>query len=471
MCVDADDFGARRGFTQQVNHIMDLDYARKAANSAANSATNAAGGMMASAGVGSDDMVLKQLRKYSRERKMLLDPRSSTFLSKWDALTATALVYVSVATPFEVGFIKSSGEADALFCINRLLDLIFTADMIVQFFVTFPLAGGEKGGRWAGTLGETASHYLRGWLALDFISLLPSIFDIMPVIEHYSALATTSKGGVALQAPSTGSKTDSLSGLRVIRVLRLLKMIKLLRVSRLLTRWQTEYPMPFAMLTVMQLTLLIVFATHWFGCLIGLLGGLEGSGTLETTWYATHGYCYPDYRLPQPNGATAKLECLGPDVLYFASFEWALGLVTGLDPLPLNGPRDPYCAAYYLADPHLTDCAGHLNQNERAMRLIMLLAGALIWSYVIARFVEVIVSTNPDAKAYRNAVDELNRFIEIQGLDHEIARRMYAATRAHAHHFSAIPMPTPRLCHAARLNVRPPSAHTGVSTCSSRSTL
>ena len=50
--------------------------------------------------------------------------------------------------------------------------------------------------------------------------------------------------------------------------------------------------------------------------------------------------------------------------------------------------------------------------------------GALLWSYVIARFVDVIVQTQPDAKAFRSRVNELNRFIDVHKIDSDLACRL-----------------------------------------------
>ena len=65
----------------------------------------------------------------------VIDPRDSKILSLWDVVTTTALIYTALLTPFEVGFLSASTTVDVWFVINRLLDVIFILDMMLQFCV------------------------------------------------------------------------------------------------------------------------------------------------------------------------------------------------------------------------------------------------------------------------------------------------------------------------------------------------
>ena len=47
-----------------------------------------------------------------RRHGQVIDPRSSKFLPQWDMLTALALLYVALFTPYEVAFVSHS---DVLF--------------------------------------------------------------------------------------------------------------------------------------------------------------------------------------------------------------------------------------------------------------------------------------------------------------------------------------------------------------------
>jgi hypothetical protein len=56
--------------------------------------------------------VREQLSQIDKDRlrqkdKLVLDPRNSHFLSRWDACTTLALLYTALVTPFEIAFIDS----------------------------------------------------------------------------------------------------------------------------------------------------------------------------------------------------------------------------------------------------------------------------------------------------------------------------------------------------------------------------
>lgn len=363
--------------------------------------------------------LLQRMRAVTRYKRVLIDPRSSRLLPYWDMLTALALLYVAIFTPFEVAFLDQSTMHPGFFVVNRLLDLIFIVDMLLQFFVAFPITREEAGGKWATRVEQTAWHYAKGWFTLDLLTIMPSIFDVIPLAAatQHAAIVPAPAGG-RIGDPGSGTGLRNFAGLRVMRVLRLLKMVRLIRVSRLIKRWSTDYPIPFAWLTVLELSVLILMTTHWFGCSLGLVASLRGNGDLVATWFATHGYCFAQSGIWDGCGSSAGTR-------YFASVEWGLGLVTGLETYPQLGSWTPYCMGYLAEDPQRDpDCLSRLNRSERAMRLVLLMVGALLWSYVVARFVDVIVQSAPDAKAFRASVDELNRFVDIHGLERPLARRL-----------------------------------------------
>ena len=171
-------------------------------------------------------------------------------MSAWDGLTATALIFTATVTPFEVAFLETAESTnDALFVINRLLDVIFTLDMLSQFFLMYKI--GEEGAsvRYEYRLPLLARNYLRGWFALDLFSIAPSTFDILPFVPGSGFAA--------------GDGTTNLRVFRVIRTTRLLKLVRLVRSSRLVTRWRTRISVTFATLTIVTLSFAIMVLTHY----------------------------------------------------------------------------------------------------------------------------------------------------------------------------------------------------------------
>ena len=153
----------------------------------------------------------------------ILTPHSR-WMGAWDGVTAVALVYTAIVTPFEVGFLSApKSAAEPLFIINRMVDLVFVFDMCLQFFlcyrVTTSASTFKEDFRWEYRLHKIATNYLRGWFFLDVLSIFPSAFDIMPVV----------------QGTSSGSMSN-MKVLRVVRALRLIKLVRLVRTSRMLGR-------------------------------------------------------------------------------------------------------------------------------------------------------------------------------------------------------------------------------------------
>ena len=78
------------------------------------------------------------------------------------------LLFTLVVTPFEVAYIEP--KFDALYGINRLVDLLFLTDLICQFFS--PYYDSQMGG-FVVEHKLIAKHYLTGWFIIDFVSILP----------------------------------------------------------------------------------------------------------------------------------------------------------------------------------------------------------------------------------------------------------------------------------------------------------
>ena len=75
----------------------------------------------------------------------VIDPNYAEWTQWWDLGMMALLIVVLFMTPFEVAFL--SPKVDALFCINRLFDFMFMADLGINFFLAYQ-NGPEKGGTW-----------------------------------------------------------------------------------------------------------------------------------------------------------------------------------------------------------------------------------------------------------------------------------------------------------------------------------
>ena len=95
--------------------------------------------------------------------------------------------------------------------LNRLVDLGFFLDMAINFNLAYK---DEGLGYVVVARKQVVAHYVKGWFALDLISLLPF--------------------GLIGELASSGQMTD-MAPMRLVRMLRLVKLARLVRGLRLLT--------------------------------------------------------------------------------------------------------------------------------------------------------------------------------------------------------------------------------------------
>eukprot|EP00937_MAST-01D_sp_MAST-1D-sp2_P003836 g3836.t1 len=179
-------------------------------------------------------------------RGIVLDP-GSDMMRRWDATIVLALLFTAIVTPYEVSVMKaiSYPQVDALFVVNRFVDIIFVVDIVLKFFTMYRQPN-SKGGGWVRNQRLIARHYARRWFAVDLVSVLP--FDIVA----YSL--------------GSASKLSKYKLLRVVRLLRLLKLMRILRANRIFKRWETSISIPFAWLSLCKFGVMLVSIDHWIAC-------------------------------------------------------------------------------------------------------------------------------------------------------------------------------------------------------------
>ena len=196
--------------------------------------------------------VAKQLKDQTR---FLIDPRTSKLLNYWDLTTSIALIYTAMVTPAEVALLDAAKSVlEPLFIINRLLDIIFITDMVVQFRLMVEVTKTQsQGSVWVVEPRKIAQYYLHSWFTLDIVSVLVSGFDWVGL----DFIATDESQSEAL---------SNFKVLRVLRALRLAKLARLFRMSRVVKRWETRVAVNYALLSLIKSFFTIIFMGHWISC-------------------------------------------------------------------------------------------------------------------------------------------------------------------------------------------------------------
>jgi hypothetical protein len=364
----------------------------------------------------------------------------------WDTLTTSALVWTALVTPFEVAMLEppagwDTALTDPLFIINRLIDLLFFFDMLLQFALMVQTFSDREGVKWIDEPRLIAKTYLRGWFSLDLISLIPSAFDIIPLVgSSNDAIARWRVCGPwrCLVVSGESNAISRFKALRVIRVCRLIKLTRLLRASRMLRRWETRLSINYATLSVTWSCCKYLLFSHWSACLI-VLPTTFGDEPVST-WLGQMQFC-----LTEPTERADALSQLAGSAPIVVDDNGQCTFGRGLDARPmellarlLDGtctvrcaqPGDTYVGALFFALQITTGLAGFdieptaSSTEEKAVFALIVVMGALLWGQVIGTFVSVIANSSPDLQWFRTTMDHLNRFMVVYHLPDALRVRL-----------------------------------------------
>jgi len=331
----------------------------------------------------------------------------------------TALLFTAIVTFVEVAFVEASGKVDGLFIINRCVDFIFFTDMILQFFLMYPQQpqSVQDTVRWVHDWDKIVKQYAKSWFPLDLISILVSGFDFVS-LDHGRAT------GEVVGTGQDSGDVSSLKVLRIIRILRLVKLVRLVRSSRIMKRFESRMAINYGHLALFKCLVGLLISSHWYACIWGLIATFEADN-YNNTWYATFGYCWftPDdggymeaYASANPDNATAvelyssqvsselQYTCAGPTERYIAALYWAIMTITSIGYGDIRAPDG--------------------NTWEQTWCLILMLLGGMIWGSVIATFCGVISNLDPALTEFRTTMDNLNRFMALQGLPQDMRQAL-----------------------------------------------
>ena len=293
----------------------------------------------------------------------LIDPRTSKFMGYWDFTTSLALLFTALVTPVEVAFVQMPEDRwrDPLFLINRVIDVVFVVDVCFQFVLMYAAVDNDNpsGERWVKDPREIAKRYVRSfWFYVDMISIGTSLFDIF--------------------APQGGAMSR-LKALRAIRVLRLFKLLRVLNASRVFERWEKRLSINYQLLSIIRLLFGLLFGCHLFAC----MWGLQASFDHLASWTGPDqkGFCQ-EWSIAEtcPEGRSCNeltnTSCADAGTLWLYSFYFSLATVTSIG----------------YGDISATDT----NPTEQIVCIVIMLIGALTFSYLIGNFCALASALSPD---------------------------------------------------------------------------
>ena len=394
--------------------------------------------------------------------KCRLNPRNSTFLPYWDTFVAFVLIYTALMTPYEIAFMEPSPEftlslfVEPNFVLNRITDIVFVIDIVLQFFIMVP--------------------HSKPILVIKPLKIKLRGFIKRSISTTREGELITSMRGIALNYLRTWFLVDAISVaagwirfvemLRTMRCLRLVKMLRLAKTSRTYERLKSSIALDYSMQTILGCMFTYLVAAHCkfsaadlpatgtlakalmidsrafagFACILMLTASFSPSPIV--TFLGAKGYCIirpwddghdsndhhgflgqlvqGNHTNGLPFGHAWELQPEVPDLeeinaegavwckhgteMWLSLFYWMIMLISG-------------------ASGGDTNREDMLPGEQAAMTLIVI-ASALIWTMVIGNFVDVLANMNPEESRFKQRMDKLNRYCRQHRLDGDTRRRL-----------------------------------------------
>jgi len=327
---------------------------------------------------------ITSLMNAKRKKEQFIFNPNGKFCTRWDPLMFLLLVFITFATPFEIAFVVET-ELNFMFFLNKVIDLIFFADIFVNFNMMYK----DEDGSVINDRGRIASRYLKSWFIIDFTSIIP--FDLIGL----------------LQTSDDNSKSGSATNLKMIRLIKLLRLLKLLRVlksSRIIRRWEAQIGMSYAKLTVCQFAVVLGTTVHWTACIWRLAPTIFHSEE-QNNWLKQYTFLLGD--LPTSQFMTSTVNQQYSASLY-ASISLLLsgGMPSDIDP---TSPAEQITVGF------------------------LTIVTAMLYVYLIGSITAVLESMDQPTKMFRQNMDNLNQFCDERNLSSHLRVRLRGYLRSAQH--------------------------------------
>jgi len=285
-------------------------------------------------------------------------------LCYWNAVAVLmAMAFVALVSPVQVALMPV--QVDTLFVMSCIVDLILFVDMILQFFLKYPVKT-RYGTRLEHRHSKIISHYLSTWFVVDILSVPP--FDLLVVVTQWNDV-------------------EQAKGLKIVRLLRILKMMRILKaVKGRFHQLQTSLPVTnrFQIHYVKNFVCFLLLISHWLACLWALTLSLVDSNSPR--WIDT----FED---------SAKDSVLK---VYIAAL---------------------YFTAYTMTSVGYGDITP-VNAVERSVCIVILFISGLLWACVIGQVTSIVGNLDAPEQEFRLLMDNLNHMMEDRKLPRPMRQRL-----------------------------------------------
>jgi len=326
------------------------------------------------------DRKLQNLKQVERTRKFLAQDKwvidaESEYVGRWDIVVILALLFTSTVTPYEV--VLLSTHLNALFFVNRFIDLIFVKDMGMNFFMSYwEQLDDQTTGQWVKDLKKIRKYYFKSWFWIDLLSILP--FDVLGLVTNSAQL-------------------EKIHIIRIVRLLRLIKLVRILKASRIYKRLENSIGISFALQSLIKFTFIVVIGSHWLAC-VWTISGLTSHDMFQPNWIS---HIFGD---ENGNFDITKIHF------------------------------DVYSAAYYFAVMTIATIGygdiTPVNNGERWVCIFIMVIGSSVWAYVLGNACGIVATADADSILYHQMMDNLNLFLSKHKIEPELRKKLRGYFRA-----------------------------------------
>lgn len=354
---------------------------------------------------------------------------------KWDIVMLFLILYNVIMVPVRICFEVEAPAGSVEFWLETCFDMLFLVDIVLNFNSAYI----NDEGLLETNRSKIAKTYLKGWFLIDGPSSLPT----EPVMELIGLAIPDS--GIGSSAPvatgcaaSGGGDTALLMPklLRFLRMFRFMKLIRLLKAAKIFKVMEEELDVNMSVLKLFKLVFIVVFLGHLIACFVFLANkasqaanvfgmfrlpqfyGCQNTTTGEWVdlfpedWSPSIGDAYPEY--PSMDDCSCENQGIWkwkivPGEQYVWVLYWTLTTMTTIG----YGDVSP------------------LTYIEALITVIVEVAGASIFGYMIGNIASVIADFDKFSSVQKERMEEIKSYLTFK----RVPRHLSKAVRKYYGHY------------------------------------
>jgi hypothetical protein len=312
---------------------------------------------------------------------------SGVFLGWWDVINWFACIVVGYYEPLTFALFRHGHELWYMTYLNYVLNVVFTVDMGLTFFIATPLdAEASSKQLFETNIVNIAKRYCGipfshegagGWFWIDLVTVMPGW----------------------LWCFHSGSSNPLL----VLRLLRLFRMLRLRRLGKRLQLWHIKIGFPFYVLEIVKFLVITSLTCHWMACI----------------WCSVEGNVYA--------GGILNIYEKSSRASWLSALEDSHGKDICI-PEAAHNPRCVYILALYWATMTLTSVGyGDItpqNEHEFFCCVLCMVMVGYVWAYIVGSIVNIISTNETASTEWRQTFDELNDLMGRRNLPRNLQLRL-----------------------------------------------